>query len=99
MSRNVARMAMVLVVLGFGLTLVADTHPLTDVSRGGNADKSRVLPYEPFTQCPTPACMAPCQLGAPPQVLCKSADGTTAETTYFCCCCGGGGGANSYRPL
>ncbi len=99
MYRNIARVALLLVIVGSGLTLVADTNPLTDLSQRPGAEKNRALPYQPFTPCPTPACMAPCVFGAPPEVLCQSADGSVAETTYFCCCCGGGGGSNSFKPL
>ncbi len=99
MHRIIARAILLLVVVGSALTLVADTNPLRDVSHRPGAETDRILPYEPFTPCPTPPCMAPCVYGAPPEVLCQSADGSTAATTYFCCCCGGGGGSNSFKPL
>ena len=50
-----------------------------------------------FRACPVPACLAPCVLGAEPEVLCKFDGGGTAKTTFACCCCGGGG--NFWRPL
>jgi len=59
----------------------------------------RPQPAEKFLQCPTPACMAPCALNAPAEVLCESPDGSLAPTTWGCCCCGGSGSANQYRPL
>jgi hypothetical protein len=43
--------------------------------------------------------MAPCLLGAEPQVMCKTADGAVVRTTFTCCCCGGSGSANSFKPL
>ena len=99
MHRIIARAALLLIVVGSSWALVADTNPLTEPSRRPDRERNRILPYKPFTSCPTPACMAPCIFGAPPEVQCQSADGSVEETTYFCCCCGGGGGANSYRPL
>jgi hypothetical protein len=45
-----------------------------------------------FKPCPYPPCMAPCALGAEPDVLCKTPDGSVVRTTFACCCCGGGGG-------
>lgn len=50
-----------------------------------------------FQSCPVPPCLAPCVLGAEPEVLCKFEDGGTDRTTFACCCCGGGG--NSFKPL
>jgi hypothetical protein len=49
-----------------------------------------------FRACPWPPCMAPCNLGAEPTVLCKTDNGIMA-TSWACCCCGSGG--NSYKPL
>ncbi len=99
MYKTFVRLGLILVVVGCGLTLVADTNPQSDPSLRPGAERIRPMPVESFTPCPTPSCMAPCVIGAPPEVLCQSANGSTAETTYFCCCCGGGGGANSYKPL
>jgi hypothetical protein len=50
-----------------------------------------------WTPCPWPPCMAPCVLGAEPDVLCKIDGGKVVKTSWTCCCCGGGG--NSYKPL
>jgi hypothetical protein len=54
--------------------------------------------HRKFTHCPWPrTCMAPCQFGAPPQVLCRFLNGQVRATTFACCCCGSG--VNSYAPL
>ncbi len=100
MFNTLARVALVLVFVGSGLTLVADPNPLRDLAKKPPAkDSNRVMPIDPFTSCPTPACMAPCRFGVPPEVQCRAADGSVTQTTYFCCCCGGGGGSRSYRSL
>jgi hypothetical protein len=49
--------------------------------------------------CPFPPCLAPCVLGAEPEVLCKVPGGPPVETTWACCCCGSSGVANRYKLL
>jgi putative hemolysin len=51
-----------------------------------------------FRPCPWPhTCMAPCLEDAPPQVLCRFADGRVEPASFACCCCGSG--VNAYVPL
>lgn len=51
-----------------------------------------------FVHCPWPrTCMAPCEFGATPQVLCRFLNGEVKATTFACCCCGSG--VNSVAPL
>ena len=50
-----------------------------------------------FHSCPVPPCLAPCVLGAEPEVLCRFPDGSTEQTTFACCCCGGG--ENEFKRL
>jgi hypothetical protein len=49
--------------------------------------------------CPFPPCMAPCVLGAEPQVLCKMSSGPPVPTAWACCCCGGAGSGHRFKPL
>jgi hypothetical protein len=48
--------------------------------------------------CPKPACMMPCSIDPPPEVLCKDRDGGTYVTSFARCCCGGGS-TSRYRFL
>jgi len=56
-------------------------------------------PSKGWLACPFPPCMAPCVLGAEPQVLCKMSSGPPVPTTWACCCCGSAGSGRRYKPL
>ncbi|HSR49950.1 MAG TPA: hypothetical protein VLV83_03930 [Acidobacteriota bacterium] len=57
---------------------------------------ARAAPPDGFKPCPFPPCLAPCVLGADPDVICLTPSGQF-KTTFACCCCGSGG--NYFRPL
>ena len=96
-TRAVVILALAGLVIASAATLMA--APPTDFSRkAGTREVTRPQPYRPYLPCPWPPCAAPCVLGAEPQVICRSADGSVNATTFFCCCCGGGNG-NTFKPL
>ena len=81
-----------------GMTLLAGPDRSSDLERPAPVfNRFQPAPAPGFQACPWPPCMAPCVLGAPPEVTCMSPDGTVTQTTFFCCCCGSG--QSSYRPI
>ena len=101
MSKTVIRTSLILALVGLvalSAALVAGSRRSDELNPGAPGDTFDPQPVR-FESCPTPACMAPCVFGAPPEVVCLGSDGSVSATTYFCCCCGGGGGANQYRQL
>jgi hypothetical protein len=101
MRKNVFRatlaVVLVAVVAVSAAALLAGSRRLEEPDQTEPEGTYRVLPEKPFQQCPSPPCMAPCQYGVPPEVLCKAANGSVQATTYTCCCCGSSGA--SYKPL
>jgi len=101
MSKNVFRAARVLVLVALvtisAAVLLAGAGRFAEPDQAGPDETYRTLPEPGFQPCPWPPCMAPCQYGVPPEVLCKAANGAVQATTYTCCCCGGAGA--SYKPL
>jgi len=91
MRKSIAMVGILVVLVGVvsvsAATLMA--RPVPGPGGGGGPGA------QGFTPCPWPPCMAPCVYPAPPQVLCKSPDGTVTRTTFACCCCGGSD--NSYK--
>jgi hypothetical protein len=102
MHKNVLRtvlvLALIAVVAVSAAALIAGSRRADELEPGDQQDEAyRARPEQPFQQCPSPPCMAPCRIGVPPEVLCKVADGSVQATTYHCCCCGSAG--NQYKPL